>query len=265
MRTTLSALIWDVDGTVAETERDGHRLAFNQAFEEFGLPWRWDVQTYGALLRVTGGFERLLYDMRSRAQAPSSPRERDRLAHSVHRRKNELYACLMKKGEIRARPGVSRLMDECESAGISQAVATTTSRANVEALFSTLFGAHWHERFVTVVCADDAPAKKPDPLVYRIALQRIGLDAGQVLAVEDSPHGLEAASSLGICTLITRSQYFAADAFPGAAGVCDDLDGAVECADGRRSMRIDVRALRAIHATWQRDLRLRAIANLERR
>jgi len=241
-------LIWDVDGTIAETERDGHRVAFNQAFTGLGVPWQWDVPTYGRLLRVTGGFERLIRDMEGRAQAPASAAERNRLARSVHRRKNQLYAEIVAAGGICIRPGVQRLMDECASARIALAIATTTSRPNVEALLSNLFGTGW-QRFAAIVCADDAPIKKPDPMAYRFALERLDIAARDAMAVEDSPNGLAAARAIGIGTLITRSEYFVADTFPGCAGICDDLDSAVTWRSGSAA-RTDIAALRRMHVAW---------------
>lgn len=220
----LRALIWDVDGTVAETERDGHRVAFNRAFEAFGVAWHWDVATYGALLHVTGGRERLLRGMEVQADAPTTAEAREVLARQLHRRKNEIYAQRVAAGGLDARPGVRRLMDECAREGVAMAIATTTSRSNVDALFASLFGAHWQQRFAAVVCAEDAPAKKPDPLVYRIALQRLGVAPADAFALEDSPNGLRAALAAGICCGITRSAYFADSRFDGAAWVRDDLD-----------------------------------------
>ncbi len=220
----LRALIWDVDGTVAETERDGHRVAFNLAFEALGVPWRWDIPAYGTLLEITGGRERLLHDMQSRADAPRLAAERDALARDLHRRKNEFYAGLVREGRIAARPGVQRLVAECGAAGVLLAVATTTSTSNVEALFSSLFGARWRSSFATVVCAEDAPVKKPDPQAYLLVLQRLGLAPEAAFALEDSPNGLQAARAAGIACGITRSVYFEAAGFPGAAWVRDDLD-----------------------------------------
>ncbi len=259
----LKAVIWDVDGTVAETERDGHRIAFNQALMELGAPWQWDVTTYGRLLRVTGGFERLLFDMSTRPDAPPSDAERALLARTVHLRKNEIYADLIAAGAISARPGVARLMDECEAAGIQLAVATTTSRSNVEALFASLFGKAWRRRFAAVVCAEDAPAKKPDPQAYRLTLERLGITVmqasnqasnqatnqatEQVIAIEDSPNGLMAATAAGIVTLVTRSAYFAGDEFAGCAAICDDLDHELQWAGGS-SPRTDIAALTVLLA-----------------
>jgi HAD superfamily hydrolase (TIGR01509 family) len=220
----LRALIWDVDGTIAETERDGHRVAFNRAFAAAGLPWHWDDTEYAALLQITGGRERILADLQRRSQAPAGQGEREALALALHRRKNAIYAELVAQGGIPARPGVLRLMDECAAAGVALAVATTTSRANVEALFAMLFGAGWRSRFAAIVCAEDAPAKKPDPLAYRLTLQRLGVAPQQAFALEDSPNGLAAARGAGIACGVTRSAYFAQARFEGAAWVRDDLE-----------------------------------------
>ncbi len=245
----LRALIWDVDGTIAETERDGHRVAFNEAFKELGVPWRWDVPTYGYLLRVTGGYERLLFDMECRPQAPASASEREGMAQAVHRRKNERYAQMILSGAIKARPGVHRLMDECADAGITMAIATTTSRQNVEALLAQQVGPYWRDRFAAIVCSEDAPIKKPDPLAYRLALERLGVGAREALAVEDSPNGLAAAYALGIGTLITRSAYFRYEAFAGFAGICNDLDHPITWPIGT-APRTDVAVLRQVSEAW---------------
>ncbi len=220
----LAALVWDVDGTVAETERDGHRVAFNAAFAQLGLPWRWDPARYGELLQVTGGRERLLHDLATRDDAPPAGAEREALARELHARKNAAYADIVAQGGIAARPGVQRLMAECREAGVALAVATTTSRSNVEALFASLFGPDWPAGFAAVVCAEDAPAKKPDPQAYRLVLRRLGLAPAQAFAIEDSPAGLRAARAAGIACGVTRSAYFAAAAFEGAAWVQDDLE-----------------------------------------
>lgn len=220
----LRALIWDVDGTVAETEHDGHLVAFNQAFGALGLAWHWDHTRYRHLLDVTGGRERLLHDMASRDDAPASPAGREALARELHRRKNVFYADLVAQGGIQARPGVRRLMDECTAAGVAQAVATTTSTSNVQALFSGLLGAAWRQRFAAVVCAEDAPLKKPHPQAYTLALQRLAVAPDEAFALEDSPNGLQAARAAGITCGITRSVYFADATFDGAAWVRADLD-----------------------------------------
>ncbi|MCW7538617.1 HAD-IA family hydrolase [Aquabacterium sp. A7-Y] len=219
----LRALVWDVDGTLAETERDGHRVAFNLAFKEFGLPWRWDSVTYGRLLQVTGGRERLLHDFASRPGLPADAGERERLAAELHRRKNAIYATLLESRGIALRPGVRELIEAGCAEGVAQAIATTTSRANVEALLRHGLGADWRQRFAAVVCAEDAPAKKPHPQAYLLALQQLGCAAHEAIAIEDSPNGLAAARGAGIATVVTRSAYFARQPFDGALAVCEDL------------------------------------------
>ena len=220
----LRALLWDVDGTVADTERDGHRVAYNRAFEQAGLSWHWSVADYGPLLAVTGGRERLLCFMATRGDAPPEGAQRNALAAALHQCKNAAYAEIVASGRLPARPGVLRLVADCRAAGIVQAVATTTSRGNVEALFSSLWGAGWHSMFPVVVCAEDAPWKKPHPQAYLLALQRLGVTAAQAFALEDSPNGLQAARTAGIACGVTRSVYFAQQPFEGAAWVHDSLD-----------------------------------------
>ena len=141
--TRLKAVVWDVDGTLAETERDGHRVAFNLAFEALGLPWRWDVARYGELLTVTGGRERLLRDMGTHAEAPALLSEREALARRLHERKNQFYAELVQDGAITLRPGVVELMAQCADRGVRMALATTTSRSNVAALLRVHLGSRW--------------------------------------------------------------------------------------------------------------------------
>jgi HAD superfamily hydrolase (TIGR01509 family) len=245
----LRALIFDVDGTLAETERDGHRVAFNRAFAALGLPWHWDDATYAALLRVAGGYERLLSFLAGQSDAPLITAEREALARAIHQRKNAEFSALVAQGGIAPRPGVRRLIDACAGQGVVLAVATTTGRANLDALFPHLLGADWPQRFAALVCAEDAPRKKPDPQVYQIALARLGITQQQALAVEDSPAGLAAARAAGIACLITRSVYFADADFSGAVDVVDDLDAAPNwpCA----SPRVDLAALRALLAQAQ--------------
>jgi HAD superfamily hydrolase (TIGR01509 family) len=204
-----AALLWDVDGTLAETERDGHRVAFNRAFEACGLPWRWDDRYYGALLRVSGGFERLMDDMASRAEAPASAKERAALARSVHAKKNTYYAELVQSGAIPLRHGVMSLMRECREHGLTMGITTTTSQANVDALLAEHLGERWRAWFSVVVCSEDVEHKKPDPEVYVRAVATLGVSPHQVLAIEDSPDGAAAASAAGVPVVVARSAYFA--------------------------------------------------------
>ncbi len=233
MSGALRALIWDLDGTIAETEHDGHRVAFNLAFDEAGLSWHWDAVRYGELLHVIGGRERLLHFMRGCAEAPRTIAGREALAKALHMRKNVFYAELVGQGRIQTRPGVRRLMDECGAAGIAMAVATTTSTSNAHALFRSLLGEAWHKRFATVVCAEDALRKKPDPHAYQVALQRLGVAPREAFALEDSPNGLHAAMRAGLRCGVTRSAYFIDADFSGARWVRDDLDTPTPIGVGR--------------------------------
>jgi HAD superfamily hydrolase (TIGR01509 family) len=219
----LEAILWDVDGTLAETERDGHLVAFNAAFDELDIPWRWSEQRYGELLRVAGGFERLLFDMESQPLAPITQEERNALARRIHALKNRRYGELVASGTLPLRAGVRELFDECATAGLRMAIVTTTSRSNVQALLAAQVGADWEARFAAVVCAEDAPVKKPDPQAYRFVLERLQLPAERTVAIEDSAMGLAAATAAGIPVVITRSRYFPDDLVRGVLAVGPSL------------------------------------------
>lgn len=217
--TPLKAVLWDVDGTLAETERDGHRVAFNLAFEAFGLPWRWDDALYGELLHVSGGRERLMQDMDSRPDAPPLAGERDKLARALHAKKNSLYAELVAGTGIPLREGVLELMRECRDQGVRQAIATTTSRSNLEALLRKHMGNRWAGWFGAVVCGEDVQRKKPDPEVFVKALQVLGIGPLEAVAIEDSPGGAAAARAADCPVIVTRSFYFAQASIEGAIAV----------------------------------------------
>lgn len=216
---TLKALLWDVDGVLAESERDGHRVAFNRAFEACGLPWRWSDRHYGELLRITGGRERLLDDMSTRADAPVSPDERDALARKVHALKNDIYAGLVRDGRIALRDGVLPLMDECRERGVPMGIVTTTSRVNVESLLQAQLGQGWADRFAVVVCGEDVAQKKPAPDAYLQALSALGTGPLQAVAIEDSPGGVAAARAAAVPVVVTRSAYFADAAIDDAIAI----------------------------------------------
>jgi len=223
----LKSLLWDVDGTLAETERDGHLKAFNQAFEALGVPWRWSEQRYGELLAVAGGRERLLYDMQCQALAPGDPQKREALADRVHRLKNELYAGVVARGDLPLRDGVRELLEDCGQAGLRMGIVTTTSRSNVDILLKTHLGKDWKSKFAAVVCAHEAPQKKPHPQAYLMALEALQLRAQEAVAIEDAPAGIAAAQAAGVPAIVTRSHYFATGDFRGALAVGPSL-GRVE-------------------------------------
>ena len=215
----LKAVLWDVDGTLAETERDGHRIAFNLAFEALGLPWRWDESRYGELLRITGGLERLLHDMWARSDAPVLVGERMALARAVHAKKNAMYADLIRSARIPLRDGVQRLMQQCRERGVTMGITTTTGRSNVDALLAMHLGQHWTKWFSVLVCGEDVQRKKPDPEVYLRALRALGIGPLQAVAIEDSPGGVAAARAADIPVVVTRSVYFADATVEGAIAI----------------------------------------------
>lgn len=219
----LKALLFDVDGTLAETERDGHRVAFNRTFAEFGLPWRWDETLYGQLLAVTGGTERLAYY--ARRFDPDwlrTPDAEQRLV-AMHRRKNQHFAELLAAGDIHVRPGLTALLGQARGAGLTLGAVTTTSRANLDAVLDRLLP-RYTDAFSLRVCGEDVARKKPDPECYQLALDRLRLPPAQVLAVEDSRNGLLAAAGAGVQAAIVRSSYFRRQDFSTAAIVVDEFD-----------------------------------------
>lgn len=214
-----AALIFDVDGTLAETE-ELHRQAFNHAFARHGLDWQWDRAVYKNLLRVTGGKERMRAYHGTLPIARPLPDE-DILA--LHRIKTAHYAELVETGCCPLRPGVTELLAAAKSRGQRLAIATTTSHGNIDALLSRALGANWAAEFDAIVAGDDVRHKKPAPDVYLETLARLKLGAADCVAIEDSANGLIAASRAGIPVLITRSMYFRDDDFGAARAVLDDL------------------------------------------
>jgi HAD superfamily hydrolase (TIGR01509 family) len=207
--------VFDVDGTLVDSERDGHRVAFNDAFEGLGLAYRWGVEEYGGLLEITGGIRRLDWYLRQRGHPD---KEADMLARLLHARKTALFRAACQAGAVPARPGAERLLDELAAAGVPVAVATTGSRAWVAPLLERLFGV---ERFVFVLTGDDVADRKPDPAVYHEALARLGTPPGGTVAIEDSRNGLVAASAAGLPCLVVVNDYTRNHDLSGAALVVD--------------------------------------------
>jgi HAD superfamily hydrolase (TIGR01509 family) len=209
----LEAVIFDVDGTLAETE-ECHREAFNAAFRMHGLAWHWDAPLYGQLLHVTGGRERI----RAYAALPGTPPGPldDAALLDIHRTKNGLYAARARAGGIPFRPGIAALLEAAKARGLRLAIATTTSPENVETLLANQPDRDWRGHFEIVMAGDAVMRKKPAPDVYLAALAGLGLPAALAIAVEDSRPGLDSARAAGLATLITPSLYFAASDFAGA-------------------------------------------------
>ncbi len=215
----LAAIIFDVDGTLAETERDGHRIAFNAAFAEAGLPWLWDEALYGRLLAVAGGKERIRHFVKNIDPATASRPDFAALVEKLHRTKTRHYVELVEAGTIPLRPGVASLIKEASASGLKLAIATTTSPENVSALLK----GGLEDCFEVIGAGDIVPAKKPAPDIYRWVLSRLGLPAGACLAIEDSAIGLASSLACGIVTVVTPSDYSRGQDFTGAAAVLPDL------------------------------------------
>lgn len=219
----LQALIFDVDGTLANTERDGHRVAFNQAFAEAGLDWNWSVELYGELLQVTGGKERMRFYLdRYRSDWPQ-PDDIRSLIIELHKTKTKHYTTLLSEGAIPLRPGVLRLLEAARAMRLRLAIATTTTPANVTALLENSLPAGGLGWFEVIAAGDIVPAKKPAPDIYDFALAQLNLPPEACLAFEDSENGILSSSQAGLKTVITVNEYTKAHNFAGASLVLDHL------------------------------------------
>jgi HAD superfamily hydrolase (TIGR01509 family) len=220
----LKALIFDVDGTLADTEH-AHLKAFNQAFAQEGLDWHWSEAEYTELLNISGGKERMLHHWRQvepnmkevQAGAVSDTIER------LHQVKTAFYEAAVRNGEVSLRPGVLALMQEAREQGLQLAIATTTSPANIAALLTAAIGPDWRTHFLAVGDASSSPIKKPDPQVYRQVLSDMGFEASECVAFEDSSNGLRAANAAGLKTVITPNAFTDHHDFRAAWRVVPDM------------------------------------------
>jgi len=219
---TIKAIIFDVDGTLADTE-DGHRKSFNKAFTESGLDWNWDAALYDKLLKVTGGKERIKYFVNDFLTDFAKPDNFDEFVKNLHAVKTKHYTNMLGEGHIPLRPGVKQLIHDAYTAGITLAIATTTTPQNVSALLEVGLGKDWADYFAANGCGDIVPHKKPAPDIYFWVLEKMGLSPSDCIALEDSENGLRSSLAAGIKTYVTINQYTRNQNFAGAAGIFDDL------------------------------------------
>ncbi|MEL7522191.1 MAG: HAD family hydrolase [Cyanobacteria bacterium J06649_5] len=222
----LKALIFDVDGTLAETERDGHRPAFNQAFADAGLDWNWSEERYGDLLEVSGGKERIrAYVQQSKPNfvLPSEFADLTAFIKSLHATKTGYYKQYAAEGRIPLRPGVERLLNEAREQGVRLAIATTTTPANVQALLENTLGADSLNWFEVIAAGDMVPKKKPAPDIFEYALAHLKLPPENCLGFEDTNNGLLSATQTGLKTVVTVNDYTRQQDFTKATLVISDF------------------------------------------
>jgi len=218
----MQALIFDCDGVLVDTERDGHRVAFNQAFQAAGFEFEWDVALYGELLRIAGGKERMRHYFESQGWPESASENRDEFLAELHKSKTAIFADLIASGALPLRSGVLRLVDEAVANRVRLGVCTTSNPKSIDAVLD-LMGLDRKAQFEFVLAGDIVSRKKPDPEIYDLAKERLGLPAHECIVVEDSRNGLLAAVGAGLPCFITTSTYTVDEDFTEAVGVAAEL------------------------------------------
>jgi HAD superfamily hydrolase (TIGR01509 family) len=219
----LKALIFDVDGTLAETE-EAHRSAFNEAFHRQGLDWNWSKPAYARLLSITGGKERIAFYVESLQLGDAERGAMIRRIAAIHAAKTEIYGSMVAAGQVPLRKGVERLIEEAAAANVQLAIASTTTLTNIETLLRTALGRYSMQRFAVVGAGDLVRHKKPAPEIYRVVLRELGHPVRECVAIEDSSSGLAAAKAAGLFTVVTPSQWTRAQDFSAADLVLPNLE-----------------------------------------
>jgi HAD superfamily hydrolase (TIGR01509 family) len=216
------SLIFDCDGVLCDTERDGHRVAFNRAFAEKGLGVEWDVELYGELLKVAGGKERMRHYFNENGW-PEGVEDKDAYILELHKRKTALYMEIIESGQLPLRPGVERLVDEAIADGMTLAVCSTSNERAVNLVVGVLLGPERKKGFAAILAGDVVSKKKPDPEIYELAKERLGLDGAECMVVEDSRNGLLAAVGAGMKVIVTTNGYTKNEDFAEADAVVPQL------------------------------------------
>ena len=221
---SIEALIFDVDGTMADTE-EAHRVAFNLAFERYRLGWAWQPAEYRELLKITGGKERMAHYIDHLDVPPQERRRLSMLVPDIHAEKTRFYSSFVADGAVPLRDGVAALLDEALAAGYLLAIASTTTAVNIDALLQSTLGPRGLDMFSAIACGDQVRAKKPAPDIYRLALRGLGMLPEHAIAFEDSPNGLRAATTAGLCTVVTPTFWTEGGDFTEAALLLPGLAG----------------------------------------
>jgi len=231
----LKALFFDCDGVIAETEKDGHREAFNRAFKEFGLDVVWDVEEYGELVKVSGGKERMKYYFSAHRELIKNYSDLDELIKKLHKRKTEIFMSMCENGELPLRSGVKRLMENALQEGLLLGICSTSNERSVTSLIRGNLGEEWIGKFNGIFAGDIVSEKKPSPEIYNIARTAFKVDPENCFVVEDTKNGLLSAKAAGMKCIITPSYYSKEEDFSEADIVVSSLGD--PCEEGIRILR----------------------------
>jgi len=222
MEHKIKALIFDCDGVIVDTERDGHRVAFNRAFQAIGLDVEWDVALYGRLLEIAGGKERMKFYFDENGW-PENIEDKDTFIKEMHKLKTDLFMQIIESGELPLRPGVARLVDEAIKNNLMLAVCSTSNERAVNLVVETMLGGKRKTHFNAILAGDVVSKKKPDPEIYNLALERLGLEPDECVVIEDSRNGLLAAKAAGMHCIVTTNGYTEKEDFPSADLIVPEL------------------------------------------